>query len=751
MMVMEFGLLGPLTVRCGPHAVPVRPGHQRSLLAALLLDANQVVASGELAGVLWGAGPPPSARVTIRNYVKRLRQALGDGGRDRLSTEPRGYLIRVEADELDVSRFEGLVRSAQAAMRGHSWDRAAAQAGAALALWRGEPLADIDSEALIVQEAARRLGELRLQALETRIEAELHLGGHAEVIAELQHLAGAFPLREHLHALRLLALYRSGRRGEALAAYREARNVLVEELGTEPAAELQRLHRQILAGDPALAGNPALAHAEPSSPPSSPRSRADLAAVAPPVVAEPPPDTAVVVPRQLPGTAHLTGRAADLARLSQILSQVTGPAPGTMVTAISGTAGVGKTALAVHWAHQVAGQFPGGQLYVNLGGFGPAGLPVTPAEAIRGFLDALEVPAGRLPASPAGQAGLYRSLLASRPMLILLDNALDEQQVRPLLPGSPGSLVLVTSRHQLVGLVAIEGATLISLDVLPRAEASQMIRTRLGRARAAAGPAEITEITELCARLPLALAVAGARAAAHPQLPLPALAAELRDSRRRLDALDTGDQATSVRAALSWSHQSLAPAAARMFRLLSLHPGPAVTPLAAASLAAVPPAQASQALDQLARVHLVTEYSPDRYGFHDLLRAYATEQAQLAEDEPSRQAAVGRVIDHYLHTARRAALLLDPRRDVICLGAALAGTVTQPLNSASDALAWLDAEHRVLLALVGLAAGAGLDGRAWQLARVMRDHQDRTERWLDLAAAQPAVQSAAQPAALTAG
>ena len=251
--MMEFGLLGPLSVRCGAHAVSVRPGNQRSVLAALLLDANQVVAAGELTEVLWGADPPPSATVTMRNYVKRLRQALGDEGRDRITTQPRGYLIRVGPDELDLARFETLVRSAQSEARGHAWDRAAARARAALMLWRGEPLADIQSEALTLREAVPRLGELRLQALETRIDAELHLGGHIEVIAELQCLAGAFPLREQLHALLMIAFYRSGRRSEALRAYQHARKVLVEELGTEPASGLQRLHRQILTGDPALA------------------------------------------------------------------------------------------------------------------------------------------------------------------------------------------------------------------------------------------------------------------------------------------------------------------------------------------------------------------------------------------------------------------------------------------------------------------------------------------------------------------
>src|SRR5580658_468803 len=250
---MEFGLLGPLVVRTSTGTVPVRPGKQRTLMAALLLAANRTVTLDELTEVLWGIAPPPSAGVAMRNYVRRLRRALGDGERDRLSTQSRGYLIRVEADELDVTRFESLVRSAQEAARGRSWDQAVAGARAALTLWRGEPLADIESEGMKLSETIARLDELRLQALETRIDAELNLGGHAEVIVELRRLTAAHPLRERLHAVLMLALYRCGRQGEALAAYQQARKVLVEEHGIEPTMELRRLQHQILTADPVLA------------------------------------------------------------------------------------------------------------------------------------------------------------------------------------------------------------------------------------------------------------------------------------------------------------------------------------------------------------------------------------------------------------------------------------------------------------------------------------------------------------------
>jgi hypothetical protein len=338
---------------------------------------------------------------------------------------------------------------------------------------------------------------------------------------------------------------------------------------------------------------------------------------------------------------------------------------------------------------------------------------------------------------------LYRSLLAGRQILILLDNARDEQQVRPLLPGSPGCLVLVTSRSQLAGLAAAENASLLILDVLPPAEARQMLAARLGGQRAATDPGAVAEIADLCARLPLALAVAAARAAARPQLPLAGVAAEFRDAQRRLDALDTGDPAASVRGVFSWSYQQLDPAAARMFRLFGLHAGPDITMLAAASLAGVAPAQAGQALGQLARAHLLTEQSPGRYGCHDLLRAYAAEQARRTEDEQGRQAATGRVLDYYLHTACQAALLLKPQRDAISLGPPLAGVTTGQLTGTREALAWFDAEHQVLPATVGLAARTGHDKYAWQLAWAMMDSLDRRGHWHELAAIQHTALAAA--------
>jgi len=706
-MGTEFFLLGPLGVCTDGTPVPIAAAKRRALLAALLLRANHVVPVDDLAEVVWGEDLPSEARTGVQNYVMRLRQALGAAG-SRIITQPRGYLIQLNPGELDLDVFEGLLRDARTASREARWPDAASHAAAALALWRGEPLADLGSDLLSAREGPR-LSELRLQALETRIAAELQLGRHGDVIGELRQLAAEHPLRERLHGLLMLAFYRDGRQAEALAAYQHARNVLIAELGTEPGPDLQRLHQQILTADPAVVLTP-------TSVPARPDGRA------------------AAVPRQLPAAvAGFTGRAAVLAALTGMLDKA--GSPGTVViSAIGGTAGVGKTALALHWAHQVAGRFADGQLHVNLRGYDPSGTPITATEAIRGFLDALGVPPERIPSDPQAQAGLYRSLLSGKRMLIVLDNAVDERQVRPLLPASPGSLVLVTSRRQLDGLAAADGAQLISLDVLSHAEAVQMLAARLGAGRTAAEPAAVDRIASLCACLPLALAVAAARAAARPLFPLAALADELAESAGRLDALDGGDPATSVRAVFSWSYDQLSGEAAWMFRLLGLHAGPDISVSAAASLAGCPESQARRLLRELASAHLIIERVPGRYAFHDLLRAYAAEQTQCTDSQEDRDAAIGRVLDHYLHTAARANLLLDPAREPVVLAPLKPGAVAGQPADCPEALNWFEAEHRVLLAAITLAAGSGSGSYAWQLPWAMESFLRFRGHWQDWAA-----------------
>ncbi len=703
---MEFCLLGPLVVRRDGVALAVPGGKPRAVLAALLLDAGHLMTAGQLTEVLWGADPPPSARVTLQNHVKRLRRALGPDGGALIATKPGGYAIQIGAGELDVTRFRASVAQARAAARDGLWEQASGRASAALLLWRGEPLADVDSE-LLVQRALPHLAESRLQAWETRLMAEIQLGRPGDAIVELQRLVAEHPLREQLHALLLLALQRCGRRAEALTAYQAARRIFIDELGAEPGPELQEAHQRLLAHD--------------------------RDAVTPPPAVGPRPQ---VIPRQLPApVGDFVGRDAELAALASLLDRVVISDPATMVVSvIGGMGGIGKTALTVHWAHQVASHFPDGQLYVNLRGFGPSATPVSPATAIRTFLDALEVPAARIPARPDAQAALYRSLLSGKRMLVLLDNARDADQVRPLLPGSPGCLALVTSRIRLIGLAATEGAHQLDLGLLSQAEARELLARRLDPTRLGAEPEAAAELIRLCGRLPLALAIAAARASAHPTFPLGVFVQEVGDAQRVLDALETGEGSSSARAVFSWSLRAMSPPAARMFRLLGLHPGPDITAAAAASLAGIPPSAARQALAELVEAHLVTEHVPGRFSLHDLLHAYAAEQVSHDRDQ---LAAVRRALDYYLHAAHAADRVMYPSR--IRLddpSPPQSGVVREFLAGAPEAESWMRAERRVLLAVTAAAAELRQDVYAWQIPSCLAVFLDLAGYWQDWATMQ---------------
>ncbi|HEV2372389.1 MAG TPA: tetratricopeptide repeat protein [Streptosporangiaceae bacterium] len=455
--------------------------------------------------------------------------------------------------------------------------------------------------------------------------------------------------------------------------------------------------------------------------------------------------TGAAVPRQLPAAvAGFAGRLAELKALTSLLDKAAGQSRTVVISAIDGTAGIGKTALAVQFAHQVADRFPDGQLYVNLRGFDPAGPPMAPAEAVRGFLDAFEVPTERIPVSLDAQAALYRSLLAGRRVLVVLDNAHDTGQVRPLLPGSPGCSVVVTSRNHLTGLIA-DGAHPLSVGLLTVADARLMLARRLGRPRVAAQPHAVQEIIDGCARLPLALSIVAARAAAHPDFPLTALAEDLRDAEGRLQALDTGETAATVTAVFSWSYQQLSGQAARMFRLLGLHPGPDITAPASASLAAVPPAAARLMLTELARAHLISEHTPGRFTFHDLLRAYATAQARTHDSDTDRNAARQRVLDHYLRTAHLAWHLSYPYlQHSITPTPSLPGVTPEELADYQAAWAWFTVEYPVLLAAIKLAATAGHHTHAWQLTHALTPFFERKGHWHDFTATHHAALAAAQ-------
>lgn len=451
-----------------------------------------------------------------------------------------------------------------------------------------------------------------------------------------------------------------------------------------------------------------------------------------------------VVPRQLPATtSHFTGRADELKQLAGMAGGSGTSAVSSAITVISGTAGVGKTTLAVHWAHQVAEYFPDGQLHVDLRGFDPAGSPVPPGQAIRGFLGALGVPAVQIPGSQEEQASLYRSLLAGKRFLVVLDNARDEQQVRPLLPGGPGSMTVVTSRNPLAGLVASHGAQSITLDVLTDGEARDLLARRLGSERLAAEPTAVAELIGHCANLPLALAIIAARAETSSRLPLAGLAAELRDSRRRLDTLDMADITVSVRHVFGSSYDALSGEAGRMFRLLGIGPGPEVSVPAAASLSGCGQARARVMLGELTRAHLLTEYAPGRYVFHDLLRAYAAELALACDSDRTRRAALDRLLSYLLHAAAGAALRLHPQRRPVTLAPLRPGAESEVFDDDAQALTWLELEYEVLLAAIGRAEREGLDVYVWQLPWALADlfYQGR---WHDWARVQRSAAAAAQ-------
>jgi DNA-binding SARP family transcriptional activator len=645
---VELRALGPVEAVVGGELADLGPPLQRALFALLLCRVDRPVAVDTLVEELWSGQPPAAVMASLLAYVSNLRRVLEPRRPPRaparvLRTQAGGYVLDGRHAEVDVRRFDRLARAGREALGRGDPARAVLEFEAALGLWRGPPYAQVRDARWAVAEIAR-LEQARLSVIEGRCTALLERGAHALVAAELEAHVREHPLREHGCELLALALYRAGRQAEALGVLRATRTRLAEELGIDPGPGLRRLERDILTQAPTLDWQPppVIPTADTAMPPvarpGSPQvennenviAHKALPATSPASVSAPLP-----VPRQLPAhTPYFVGRAAELDQLTAVLEASSAGGGTVMITAIEGTAGIGKTALALHWAHQAAQRFPDGQLYVNLRGFDPANTPVDPADALHGFLDAFEIPPQRIPASLEAQAGLYRGVLTDRRVLVVLDNARDAEQVRPLLPASPSCLVVITSRNQLTGLIAEHGARPLTLNVLNPPEARALLTRHLGPERISAEPHAITELISHCAGLPLALAIVAARAATHPGFALRVLAKELAEEHTRLDALDTGDPATSVRAVLSWSYQHLGPAAGRMFRLLGLHPGPDIALAAAAQLADVSPQQAREALGELTRAHLLTQHTPGRYTFHDLLRAYAT-HLSTTQDPPS--------------------------------------------------------------------------------------------------------------------
>jgi DNA-binding SARP family transcriptional activator/tetratricopeptide (TPR) repeat protein len=729
---MEFRILGNLEAETEGGRLALGGPAEQKVLATLLLDAGRTVPLTRLSATLWVDHPPATAGKQVRNAVSRLRSFLAQGGApDLIETGPASYRLILGTAGLDAHRFNTKVCHAESAASVGQRAEAARLLRSALEEWRGPFLTGMTGQ--VIEMAAVAWNERRWAVTESYYDHQLALGLYHEIISELSGLVADQPLREKPVGQLMRALHGCGRRADALALYRRTRTLLADETGLDPSPALQQLHQQVLTGDPSLPAGSAADASFPAVP--SVTGAADHA----PLQGHP------VVPRQLPGAVrHFTGRQDELRALNAVLPE-TGRDGGTVViSAIDGTAGIGKTALAVQWAHQVAGRFPDGQLYVNLRGYGPSGQPAEPAWVIRYFLAALGIPPARIPPDLDAQAALYRSVLAGRRMLIVLDNAKDAAHVRPLLPGSPHCLIIVTSRSQLTSLVVTEGANRLTLDLLSEEEGRQLLAHHLGPRRTSAEAIAVKELITLCARLPLALSIAGARISGQPRLPLGAVLPDLRDSRDRLETLDGGDAATNVRAVFSWSYRNLTTAAARTFRLLGVHPGPDATVAAAASLAGIHLREARGALHELSRAHLVTENSPGRFGFHDLLRAYAVDQARVHDSGAERDAALRRLLDHYVHSAHAAALLVDPARDRLPLGAPQPGTMPEAAAGREQALAWFQAEHHVLLAVTALAADARSDTCAWQLPWTLADFLHWQGHWHDLAAAQGVALAAAQ-------
>jgi DNA-binding SARP family transcriptional activator/tetratricopeptide (TPR) repeat protein len=680
---IRFRVLGPLEVYCADgRLLPLNATKPRILLSLLLLHANRPVAVEELTAALWPLKPPPTAAGALRTHMSTLRRSLG-ADRPVVRSRPPGYQVELAPTELDRLVFDELARQGRQAAAQGDLAAAADLWSRALALWRGLPLDGIELGPVAQAELAN-LTERRWTVLEDWAQARLTFGHHADLLAVLGPATTEQPLRERLHELAMLALYRAGRQSEALAVFRGLRRRLVTELGIEPSPPLQRLQRQILAGDPALD-----APARPPSPAPAP------------------------VPRQLPpDVVAFTGRAREI-------EAARGSVPGK-VLAIAGPGGVGKSALAVHLAHRLAHLFPDGQLYVDLQGAAAELRPLEPLEVLGRFLRALGSRDGD-PATVAEASGTFRALAARRQLLVVLDNARDAAQVRPLLPAGPPAAALVTSRRI---LSTLDGAAHLNLDVLPEREAVRLLGRLAGPQRIAADPAAARRVARSCGCLPLALRIAGARLAARPRWPVRALAARVGDAQRRLDELQIAE--LGVRSSFQVGYESLLDstdpgdrAAARAFPLLGLPDGADLSLPAAAALLDQPEPDAERAVERLVDAQLAESPAPGRYRLHDLLRLFARElAARLPRGDAA--GALTRVLGWYVFTAWQAFRQLRPG-DPRPASAGRWAEGGRPFPTVDSALRWLEDERTNLLAAVRqVAAGGDLPAPiATQLARAL--------------------------------
>lgn len=666
----RFQVLGPIRVLDAAGEPAVSGTLALTLVGVLVSRAGRPVPADVLTDALWPDRADRTPQLHV--HVSRLRRAFDDPARLRFADG--GYRLELSSGETDVGRFESLLDEA-AELAEADPGRCVGLVREALSLWGGTPYGGLDVP--VLADEARRLGERRLAAVELLCEAELRCGRHAAIAGDLDQWSREFPLRERLYAFRMVALCRSGRQAEALAVYRAARRTLVEELSIEPGPELRGIERQVLAGEPV-----------------------ELAGTRP----------APASPAQLPHTVReFVGRDTELSTLDDLL------AGGEKVVVVSGTAGVGKTALAVSWAQRVRDQFPDGQLYVDLHGYSPKS-PIAPHDALTGFVRAFGVPGAAIPSSLDELAALFRSLVAERRMLVVLDNARDGDHVRSLLPGGTATFVLITSRDSMAGLAITEGAHRVGLDRLPTDEATALLHTLLGE-RAAAEPEATSALVDLCAHLPLALRIAAERTRERRGMSVAELGRELTDQRDRLDLLGIdGDPHAVVRAVFSWSYQYLEPRVARLFRLAGLHPGRDTDGQALAAMAGIDVRAGRRSVDVLVRTHLVEQDPTGRLHLHDLLRAYAVERAESADDDADRHEALTRLLDHYARTASTAMALIAPHDVDARPETAPGGTALADYDAA---LRWLDAERTNLQLTADHAATHGRLDYPGQLSRTL--------------------------------
>lgn len=693
---MRVRVLGAVELICDDGTVQRLSRTRRTLLALLASARGAPVSSDLLVDELWRGSPPATGVNLLHQRVRDLRRALGEDRR-HLQSRANGYAL-VGAD-IDQDRFEDLVEQGRASAETGDHERASLLFDAALGLWAGGAYGAV-GESPMVATAAARLEELRLVAVESRAAADLALGRQAAVVADLGPVVRANPLREGLWLLLMTALWHSGRTAEALDAYQRLFRVLRDELGVEPSKDVRDLQLRIIEGD------------DPEPVPARTYEE--------------------IVPRQLPPVvAAFAGREEHLTMLDELVATtIDEGARAVVISAIAGTAGIGKTTLALFWAHRTAARFPDGQVFVNLRGFDPCDA-LDPLDALGVVLEAFGVERSRQPQDIDGRAGLLRSKLAGKRVLLVLDNARDSEQVRGLIPGSPGCVTLVTSRNKLSGLVAEAGARPMELGLLDDAEAYELLAGRLGKDRLLAEPEAVERIIELCASLPLTLSVVAARAAIRPAYSLADLAEELGES--RLDGFGGGRG--DLRATFSWSVQHLSDAADRLFRLIGLHPGPTLTVLAAASLAGISRVRARRLLDELTEANLLTQCAPGRFTLHDLLREYAADLATSETDEV-REAAELRMIDHYVFSARAVHSAYDPhQRHLDAREPMRDGVTPEVVGDSGEALAWIGTQLPVISRVIDVAVARGIaPDRTVLLVGALERLLDLQGRWIELAA-----------------